>query len=50
MHEVPGDPRVVHPLAHGGAADIEDMGRRGQRIQMLSTEHWNLLATRSLSW
>jgi hypothetical protein len=23
---------------------------RGQRIQILATEHWNLLATRSLSW
>lgn len=26
------------------------MARRSQRIQMLATEHWNLLATRSLSW
>jgi hypothetical protein len=26
------------------------MTRRGQRIQILATEHWNLLATRSLSW
>ena len=39
-----------HPLAHGGAADTDDMARRGQRIAILSTEHWNLLATRSLSW
>lgn len=26
------------------------MARRSQRIQILATEHWNLLATRSLSW
>jgi len=39
-----------HPLARGGAADADDMARRGQRIQILATEHWNLLATRSLSW
>ena len=50
MQRLPGDPRVVHPLAHGGAADTDDMARRGQRIAILSTEHWNLLATRSLSW
>ena len=50
MQRLPGDPRVVHPLAHGGAADTEDMARRSQRIAILSTEHWNLLATRSLSW
>jgi hypothetical protein len=50
MHRLPGDPRVAHPLAQGGAADTEDMARRGQRITILSTEHWSLLATRSLSW
>ena len=50
MERVPGDPRVVHPLAHGGVADTDDMARRSQRIAILSTEHWNLLATRSLSW
>lgn len=50
MEHLPGDPRVAHPLAHGGTADTEDMARRGQRITILSTEHWNLLATRSLSW
>ena len=50
MEHLPGDPRVAHPLAQGGTADTEDMARRGQRITILSTEHWNLLATRSLSW
>jgi ABC-type transport system involved in cytochrome bd biosynthesis fused ATPase/permease subunit len=27
-----------------------DTGRRAQRITLLTTEHWSLLATRSLSW
>lgn len=50
MQKLPGDPRGIHPLARGGSADTDDMARRGQRIQILATEHWNLLATRSLSW
>lgn len=50
MQKLPGDPSSVHPLATGGSADTDDMARRGQRIQILATEHWNLLATRSLSW
>jgi hypothetical protein len=50
MERLPGDPKTAHPLAAGGPADTDDMGRRGQRIQILATEHWNLLATRSLSW
>lgn len=49
MAGLPGDPRA-HPLARGGIADTDDAARRSQRIQMLATEHWNLLATRSLSW
>lgn len=49
MQGMPGDPRT-HPLARGGAADTDDAARRSQRIQILATEHWNLLATRSLSW
>lgn len=40
----------VHPLGEGGSADTADSARRGQRIQILATEHWSLLATRSLSW
>ena len=39
-----------HPLARGSDADADDITIRGQRIQILSTEHWNLLSTRSLSW
>lgn len=50
MERMPTNPRAVHPLSRGGSADTDDMARRGQRIQMLATEHWNLLATRSLSW
>lgn len=49
MERLPADPRT-HPLARGGAADTEDAARRGHRLQILATEHWNLLATRSLSW
>lgn len=50
MQNLPGDPSGIHPLARGGPADTDDMTRRGQRIQILATEHWSLLATRSLSW
>ena len=49
MERLPGDPRT-HPLARSGSADTEDAARRGHRLQILATEHWNLLATRSLSW
>ncbi len=49
MQGLPADPRS-HPLARGGSADTDDAARRSQRIQILATEHWNLLATRSLSW
>jgi hypothetical protein len=49
MERLPGDPRT-HPLARGGSADTQDAARRGHRLQILATEHWNLLATRSLSW
>lgn len=49
MQPVTADPRA-HPLARGGSADTDDATRRSQRLQILATEHWNLLATRSLSW
>jgi hypothetical protein len=49
MERAPGDPRAAHPLARG-AASGDEVALRGQRIQILATEHWNLLATRSLSW
>lgn len=49
MERSPGDPRA-HPLARGGSADTDDAARRSQRLQILATEHWGLLATRSLSW
>ncbi|HEX2142456.1 MAG TPA: hypothetical protein VHK28_09335 [Candidatus Limnocylindria bacterium] len=47
---MPSPPREPHPLERGGSADTDDAGRRSQRLQILATEHWNLLATRSLSW
>jgi hypothetical protein len=50
MHQAPGDPRAAHPLAGGLPATADEVALRGQRIQILATEHWNLLATRSLSW
>jgi hypothetical protein len=33
-----------------GAGDAPDAAARALRVQMLATEHWSLLATRSLSW
>jgi hypothetical protein len=33
-----------------GGADADAAARRALRVQMLATEHWSLLATRSLSW
>lgn len=41
------------PPAATGASDgpaASDAARRAVRVQMLATEHWSLLATRSLSW
>jgi hypothetical protein len=34
----------------GDAATADAAARRAVRVQMLATEHWSLLATRSLSW
>lgn len=50
MDRVPGDPRAAHPLGSGLPPNADQVALRGQRIQILATEHWNLLATRSLSW
>jgi hypothetical protein len=41
-------PAVAVPTA--GQADADAAARRALRVQMLATEHWSLLATRSLSW
>ena len=49
MQGPPRDPRT-HPLARGGSAETDDAARRSQQLQILATEHWGLLATRSLSW
>ena len=37
-------------LPTGNDAATNDAARRALRVQMLATEHWSLLATRSLSW
>jgi hypothetical protein len=37
------------PSVHGGSPR-EDAAARALRAQLLATEHWSLLATRSLSW
>ena len=38
------------PLQVGEAGKHPDAATRALRVQMLATEHWSLLATRSLSW
>lgn len=44
-HLPPGQPAPgASDVVHGDAA------RRALRVQLLTTEHWSLLATRSLSW
>jgi hypothetical protein len=46
-------PRGVPPPAVAAASEgvaAGDAARRALRVQMLATEHWSLLATRSLSW
>ena len=45
-------PEGVPPLAAvpPGSTDADAAARRALRVQMLATEHWSLLATRSLSW
>lgn len=50
MQRMPGGAFDPHRLAHGGPGDTEEASRRSQRLQILATEHWALLATRSLSW
>jgi hypothetical protein len=36
--------------SQAAAGDHPDAAARALRVQMLATEHWSLLATRSLSW
>ena len=43
-HQPSGPPQV------GEAGGHPDAAARALRVQMLATEHWSLLATRSLSW
>lgn len=37
-------------IQEAGQTDADAAARRAVRVQMLATEHWSLLATRSLSW
>jgi hypothetical protein len=46
---VPAPPPVSYE-DHAPQPASNEEARRAQRIQMLATEHWSLLATRSLSW
>lgn len=51
MERMPGPMATAERSADGATASASDeLARRSQRIQMLATEHWSLLATRSLSW
>jgi hypothetical protein len=50
MEGMPRGPLDAHRLVQGGPGDTDEASRRSQRLQILATEHWNLLATRSLSW
>jgi len=43
-HQPSGPPQTI------GASDHQDAAARALRAQLLATEHWSLLATRSLSW
>jgi hypothetical protein len=43
-HQPSGGPQA------GGPTEHPDSAARSLRVQMLATEHWSLLATRSLSW
>jgi len=50
MERAPG-PALTHtgPMLSSDS-DANDAAHRSQRLQILATEHWSLLATRSLSW
>lgn len=43
-HQPAGPPQA------GATGDHPDAAARALRVQMLATEHWSLLATRSMSW
>jgi hypothetical protein len=47
---MPEGPPPAGTLPRGSDAASLDAARRALRVQMLATEHWSLLATRSLSW
>jgi len=50
MERAPG-PSLTHygPVSADGSGS-DEAAHRSQKLQILATEHWSLLATRSLSW
>ena len=52
MQERQGIPPVEPPASHHAVDDAvaADTTETNRRVQLLSTEHWSLLATRSMSW
>ena len=46
----PGAEPPPTPAPGGGNADAADGVTPAMRLQILSTEHWSLLASRSLAW
>src|SRR5215208_1353848 len=51
MHAEPVEARSRWPSTGAGHIEIEQTGARGPlRAQILATEHWSLLATRSMTW
>ena len=50
MERMPGPVLTAERAEAAGSDASDELALRSQRIQMLATEHWSLLATRSLSW
>src|SRR5438105_3896245 len=51
MERMPGPMATTERSSDTAAkSGSDEMARRSHRIQILATEHWSLLATRSLSW
>lgn len=50
MERAPGPVLTTASALRADEADAGDSTHRSQQLQILATEHWSLLATRSLSW
>lgn len=50
MERAPGPALTTASALRADEADAGDSTHRSQQLQILATEHWSLLATRSLSW